>query len=92
MKGKMPICTFVAYVVYSIPQRKIEAVIFAPAGSNVPQVSSSGEVFPVLVEGDRHDPVGGVEGLLDAVPMVDVNINVQHPLVVPGSEGQGRQS
>ena len=40
------------------------------------------------MEGDGHDAVGGVEGLLNSVPVVNVNVDVQHPLVVPaGSTG-----
>lgn len=35
------------------------------------------------MEGDCHDPVGGVERLLHAVTMVNINVNVQNPLVVP---------
>jgi len=38
------------------------------------------------VEGGGHDAVGGVEGLFHAVPVVNVNVNVQHALVVPGIE------
>lgn len=49
-----------------------------------PQVSCSGEVFPVLVKGNSHDSVCGVEGFLHPVTVVDVNVDVQHPLVVPG--------
>lgn len=36
------------------------------------------------MEGHRHYPVSEVEGFLNPVTMVDVNINVQHPRVVPG--------
>jgi hypothetical protein len=32
------------------------------------------------VERDGHDPVGGVEGFLDAVAVVDVDVDVQHAL------------
>jgi len=35
------------------------------------------------VKGCSHDAVGGVEGLLDAVAVVDVNVDVQHALVLP---------
>ena len=45
-------------------------------------VSGAGEEVSVLVEGDGHDPVCEVEGLLHAVPVVDVDIDVQHPGVV----------
>lgn len=47
-----------------------------------PQVSGAGEVLPVLVKGDGHDSVCGVEGLLHAVAVVNVDVDVQHPLVV----------
>lgn len=47
-----------------------------------PQVSSSGEVLPVLVEGHGHNSVRGVEGLLYTVAVVNVDVDVQHPLVV----------
>eukprot|EP00955_Chlamydomonas_euryale_P022056 232934-Chlamydomonas_euryale.AAC.1 len=51
----------------------------------VDDVSSPGEEkVPVLVEGDRHDAVAQVEGLLDAVAVMDVNVDIQHARVVPG--------
>ena len=46
------------------------------------EISGAGEVLSVLVEGDGHHAVGGVEGLLHAVAVVDVDVDVQHPLVV----------
>lgn len=36
------------------------------------------------MEGHSHDPVSEVEGFLNPVTMVDVDINVEHPRVVPG--------
>ncbi len=32
------------------------------------------------MEGDSHDPVGGVEGFLNAVSVVDVNVDVENSL------------
>ena len=40
------------------------------------EVSSAGEVFPILVKGDGHDTVRGIEGLLHTVPVMDVYVNV----------------
>lgn len=48
-----------------------------------PQVTSSWEVLSVLVKWDCHDSVSGVEGFLYTVTMVNVNVHVQHSLVVP---------
>lgn len=53
-----------------------------PEGTH-PEVSRAGEVLAVLVEGAGHDAVRRVEGLLHPVAMVDVYVDVQHPLVVP---------
>ena len=50
--------------------------------TSYPKISSAREVLAVLVEGDGHDPVRGVEGLLHAVPVVDVDVDVEHSLVV----------
>lgn len=48
-----------------------------------PQVSSTREVFSVFVERYGHDPVCGVEGLLHSIAVVNVDIYVQDPLVIP---------
>ena len=58
--------------------------MFADACPDIPDVPGPWEVLPVLVEGDRHDPVGSVERLLDTVSVVDVDIHVEYSLVVPG--------
>lgn len=51
-----------------------------------PEVSGSGELLPVFMERHCHHPVCGVECLLHSVPVVDVSVDVQHPLVEPGGE------
>lgn len=55
-----------------------------------PQVASAGEILSVFVEGNRHDTVCGVESLLHTIPVMDVNIYVENPLVVPGTTGKRR--
>jgi hypothetical protein len=56
-------------------------------------VTSAGKVFAKLVEGERHDTICAVKGLLDAVAVVNVDINVQHALVssVKGGGEYGSQ-
>lgn len=39
------------------------------------------EVILELVEGAGHDSIGQVEGFLHAVSVVDIDIDIQHPLV-----------
>jgi len=48
-----------------------------------PQVPCSGEVFSVLMKGHGHDTVCGIEGFLHAISMVNINVNIQHSLVIP---------
>ena len=74
--------TFVARVIYPVPEREVKAVVLPASGPDIPEVPRPGEVLPVLVEGHRHDPVRGVEGLLYSVPVVDVYVYVEYPLVV----------
>ena len=53
--------------------------IFFKIGTD-PEISCAREVFSVLVERGRHDAVRRVERFLDAVAVVDVDIDVQHAL------------
>lgn len=53
-----------------------------------PEVSGSREVLPVFMKGHGHDSVCGVECLLYSIAMMDVNINIEHPLVVPGGNNK----
>ena len=50
------------------------------AHSISPKISCSREVLSILVERDSHHTVCGVEGLLDSISVVDVDVNVQHSL------------
>ena len=50
------------------------------------EVPSSRKVLSVLVERDSHNSVRGIEGLLHSITMVNINVNVQHTLVVPEVE------
>lgn len=47
------------------------------------EIPCAWEVLPILVEGHGHDTVCGVECLLYAITMVNVNIYVKHSLMVP---------
>ena len=69
-------------VVNAIPQREIDGVVLAVADSDVAELAGTGEVLAVLVEGDGHDTVGRVEGLLDTIAMMDINVNVEDALLV----------
>lgn len=57
-----------------------------------PKVTSSREVLPIFMEGHSHNSVCCVEGLLHSISMVDVYVDVQHPLVVPDKEGHRQSS
>ena len=52
-----------------------------------PEITGAREVLAILVQGQGHDAVRRVEGLLHTIAVVDVYVNVQHPLVVSMATG-----
>ena len=70
-------------VVDAVPQRKVDRVVLAEAYPDVAQLAGPGEVLAVLVEGDGHDSVGGVESLFDAIAVVNIDVDVQNALLEP---------
>ena len=52
------------------------------------EIPCPGKVLPVLVERDGHDPISGVECLLHSVTMVNINVNVENSLMIPGEGGR----
>ena len=69
----------IVFIIYSLSQGNIDRVKLARARADLKEVSSSGEeVLSILVEAEGHDPVCEVEGFLDPVSMVDVNIYVEN--------------
>lgn len=49
------------------------------------------KVVAVFVEGHGHDAVRQVKGFLYAVAVVDVDVDVENPRVVPESHGGRRE-
>lgn len=70
-------------VVNSISEGEVDSIVFALSDTDIAKLAGSGEVLAVLVEGDRHDSIGRVEGLFDAITVMHVNIDVQDALVEP---------
>lgn len=42
----------------------------------------SGKELPIFVETACHDSVSGIERFLDAIPVMNVDVNVQHTVVI----------
>mmetsp|Transcript_19284 Transcript_19284/g.58237 ORF Transcript_19284/g.58237 Transcript_19284/m.58237 type:complete len:229 (-) Transcript_19284:917-1603(-) len=67
-------------VIRTVAQRHVHAVISPMLLANVFDVTGSRkEEVAVLVEAHRHHTVGQVEGLLHAVAMMHIDVQVQHP-------------
>ena len=69
-------------VVHAVVEGEVDGVVLSVGVANVEDVAGTREVFAELVEADGHDAVGGVEGLLDAVAVVDVDVDVEDALVL----------
>ena len=74
---------FVRLVCNAIAEREIDRVILAGSNADVSKLASARKVLPILVKGHRHDAIGGVEGFLDTVTMVHVDVDIKHALLVP---------
>ena len=70
------------FVVHAVVEGEVDGIVLPLGVANVEDVAGAGEVLAELVEADGHDAVGGVEGLLDAVAVVDVDVDVEDALVL----------
>ena len=68
----------VGHVVHALLQRNIDAVVSAGPGPHLVHVTRAREEISVFVEGDGHHSVRQVEGFLNTVSVVDVDVNVQY--------------
>lgn len=60
----------------------VKRVFFAVAFSLLKQSSSSREeVLAVLVERDSHASIGQVEGFLNTITVMHVDVQIQHPWI-----------
>jgi hypothetical protein len=48
-----------------------------------PKITGSREELPILVEADCEHAVGGVKCLFYAVSVMNVDVDVENPLVIP---------
>jgi hypothetical protein len=73
----------VALVCDSIPQWHIDRISLSSSDTVIPHFAGPWEKLSVLVKAGGHDSIRRVKRLLDPVSMVDVNVNVEHSLVIP---------
>lgn len=69
-------------IVDTITEREVDGVVFSRPYTHVAKLASSGKIFAVFVERYRHHTIRGIEGFFDTVSVVDVDVNIQNPLLV----------
>ena len=69
-------------IVKSIQQWHVDGVAFAFSFTHVLKIAGTREEVSVSMEADSHHAVRHVEGLFDAVAVMDVNVDVEHTLVI----------
>jgi hypothetical protein len=69
-------------IINSRVERDVERVVLALSVTDVLDISSPWEEVAEPVEGDSHDSVSAVESLFDSVSMMDVDVDVEHAVVV----------
>jgi len=73
----------VGCIINAVSKRKIDSIVLAGANTDVAKLTSTWKVLAVLMEGNRHDSVCGIERFLNAITVVDVDVDVQNPLLEP---------
>ena len=71
-----------AIIVESIQEWNIDCVSFAFSFAHVLDVSSAWEEVTISMKTHRHNTIGSVEGFFNTVSMVNVDVDVEHALVV----------
>lgn len=71
----------VGFVGDTIAERVVDSVVLPGADADVAKFACSREVLSILVERHSHDSVGCVEGLLDAITVVDIDVDVEDALL-----------
>lgn len=71
-------------VVDTVFERDIQAEVLPGTGAVVIELSCPWEEFAsILMKRDGHDPVGMIERKLDAVSMVDVDVDIENTGMIP---------
>jgi hypothetical protein len=65
----------------TIAEWVVDSVVLTGTDADVTKFACSREVLSVLVERHSHDSVGRVEGLLDAITVVDIDVDVEDALL-----------
>ena len=68
----------VGIIRHAIFQGDVHRVVLALIHTNVRDIARSGEVVAVFVERNGHHAICEVEGLFDAVAVVDINVDVHY--------------
>mmetsp|Transcript_50181 Transcript_50181/g.104707 ORF Transcript_50181/g.104707 Transcript_50181/m.104707 type:complete len:221 (+) Transcript_50181:1699-2361(+) len=71
----------VALVVNAVSQWVVDCIILTSLCANVQHVAGAREVVAILMKRDRHHPICRVEGFLDAITMVNINIDVKNTIM-----------
>ena len=71
----------VCLVINTVAEGEIHGIVLTRANANVAKFSRAREIFAIFVERNRHDPVGGIERLFDAVAMMNIDVDIKHTLL-----------
>jgi hypothetical protein len=73
----------VGSIVDTVTKREIDSVVLAGADTNIAKFASAWKVLAILMERNRHHSVRSIERLLNAVSVMDINIDVEDSLFKP---------
>lgn len=68
-------------IVNTVAEGEVDGVVFARTDTDVAKFASTGEVLAIFVERDSHDTISRVESFLHTIAMVNINVDVEDPLL-----------
>mmetsp|Transcript_26272 Transcript_26272/g.36667 ORF Transcript_26272/g.36667 Transcript_26272/m.36667 type:complete len:200 (+) Transcript_26272:460-1059(+) len=72
----------IALIIDPVHKWEVDRVLLTLVHPNVLHSSGAREILPIFVKRGRHDSVRVVKSLFHPIPMVDVDVDVEHPRIV----------
>lgn len=65
----------------AIAKGVVDSVVLTLADTYISKFTSSRKVLAILVERHGHDAIGSIEGFLNTITVVDIDVDVENPLL-----------
>jgi hypothetical protein len=71
----------VCRIINAVSQGEVDGIVLTSANTDVAKLTGTWKVFAIFVERDGHNSVRGIKSFLNAIAVVNIDVNVQDPLL-----------